>query len=184
MQDRWFYAVDDTPIGPLAFDDLVVVLRQSQDPATVMLWRAGFGDWRCAQDVPQVAAHIFQPPPWMRQPEAEHPNTLSQPVTQPDPKHVIRGRVALLIVTLVVLAVGATYSTLILQDVRDPAQIQKARDQKPSNAFLEMTAKIMQLAEESNRLTLKMSDEIEPPGLANDINSETSKSRRTGSILP
>ena len=190
MQDRWFYAVGDTPIGPLAFDDLVVVLRQSQDPATVKLWRAGFGDWRCAQDVPQVAAHIFQPPPWMRRPEAEHPNTLSQPVAEPDPKHVIRGRVALLIGALVVLGIAALWvgasnfgklrdgiyareAKLALQDVRDPAQIQKALDQKPSNALLEMTEKIMQLAEESNRLTLKISDEIEPPGLANDINLAT-----------
>ena len=226
MHDGWFFAVGETPVGPLSFDDLVVALRQFQDPANVSLWHASFGVWCFAKDVPQVAEYILRLPF----------KTPPKPGDRPDPT---RGRIAFLIVALVVLGVGATYSTLIydnsgegigylfghlmvmtlalsafvflafrrprspytaafvlgiaalsvgisdfgklragitareatqaLQHVRDPSRVQTAPDQKSSKVPLEMFAKIALLAEETNRLALKMSDEVKPP----DINLAT-----------
>ena len=229
MDDGWFFAVGETPVGPLSFDDIVVALRQFQDPATVKLWHASFGVWCFAKDVPQVAEYILRLPF----------KTPPKPGDRSDPTRATRGRIAFLIVALVVLGVGATYSTLIydnsaegigylfghlmvmtlalsafvflafrrprspytaaivlsiaalsvgisdfgklrdgitareatqaLKHVRDPPQVQKAPDQKPSSVPLEMFAKSALLAEETNRLALKMSDEVKPP----DINLAT-----------
>jgi hypothetical protein len=97
------FAVGETPVGPLSFDDLVVALRQFQDPPNVKLWHASFDAWCFAKDVPQMAEYILRPP-------FKTPTT---PGDRSDPTRATRGRIAFLMVVLVVLGVGATYSTLI-----------------------------------------------------------------------
>jgi len=56
-----------------------------------------------------------------------------------------------------------------LKDVRTPDQLEKALAKNPSNSFLRFAAHVLKEAQETDRLTQKLSDEIEPPSLAKNI---------------
>jgi len=56
-----------------------------------------------------------------------------------------------------------------LKDVRTPDQLEKALAKNPSNSFLQFAAHVLKEAQETDRLTQKLSDEIEPPSLAKNI---------------
>jgi GYF domain 2 len=60
-----------------------------------------------------------------------------------------------------------------LKSVDGPNQIDKALKQNPSNAMLQLFSVGSKLAEESSQLVQKLSDGIEPPSLANDIDYAT-----------
>jgi hypothetical protein len=57
-----------------------------------------------------------------------------------------------------------------LKDVRTLDQLEKALAKNRSNSLLQFTAHALKEAQETDRLTQKLSDEIEPPSLAKDIN--------------
>ncbi len=57
-----------------------------------------------------------------------------------------------------------------LKDIRDPAQISKALEKNPSNVFLQLMAKTREASDVTGALSRKLSDEVEPPGLSQDIN--------------
>jgi len=56
-----------------------------------------------------------------------------------------------------------------LKDVRDPGATEQALKRNPSNALLQLTTAVVKEAQETHRLAQKLSDEIEPPSLAKDI---------------
>ena len=60
----------------------------------------------------------------------------------------------------------------IMQDVRDPAQMEKVAEQHASNKLVQLIAEAQRAAQESIRLGAKLDNEIEPPGLALDIRPE------------
>jgi GYF domain 2 len=56
-----------------------------------------------------------------------------------------------------------------LKDISTPEQLERALAKNPSNFLLQITAHTLKEAQETDRLAQKLSDEIEPPSLAKDI---------------
>jgi hypothetical protein len=56
-----------------------------------------------------------------------------------------------------------------LKDISTPEQLERVLAKNPSNLLLQFTARALKEAQETDRLTQKLSDEIEPPSLAKDI---------------
>jgi hypothetical protein len=92
---------------------------------------------------------------------------------------------ACLFVVFVVLSIGATYladltrlqesvatreSQAALQGITEPAQIDEALRQHPSNQFLKMLAMAMRAADETRAAAEKLSGEVEQPAIPRDIN--------------
>jgi hypothetical protein len=93
-----------------------------------------------------------------------------------------RVRIALLFLFfMIVLSVGAYFardlgnlqdslsvreSQAALQGITEPAQIDEALRQHPSNKFLQMMAMAIKAANETNAATEKLSNEIEPPAIS------------------
>src|SRR5262249_45378545 len=69
--------------------------------------------------------------------------------------------------------ISAREASVALKDVRDPDHIDKALKQNPSNPSLQLTAFVIKKANETIRVIDKLSEEIEPPTLANEINFTT-----------
>ncbi len=65
--------------------------------------------------------------------------------------------------------IAAREATTALKDVRDPGATEQALKRNPSNALLQLTAAVVKEAQQTHRLAQKLSDEIEPPWLAKDI---------------
>jgi GYF domain 2 len=65
--------------------------------------------------------------------------------------------------------IAAREGRTALQVARTPEQIDKALEQNPSNVFLQVVAAANKAAQETVRLTDKLTDEIEPPSLSKDI---------------
>jgi hypothetical protein len=65
--------------------------------------------------------------------------------------------------------IAAREATTALKDVRDPGATEQALKRNPSNTLLQLTAAVVKEAQETHRLAQKLSDEIEPPSLAKDI---------------
>jgi uncharacterized RDD family membrane protein YckC len=63
MNDLWYYAENDQPVGPLSTDGLSEVLQRAFDPQKVLIWRNGFQGWIPAGAVPEIAPLLVRPPP-------------------------------------------------------------------------------------------------------------------------
>jgi hypothetical protein len=70
-------------------------------------------------------------------------------------------------------SIAAHEGKAALQGISGPTQIDRALSQNPSNTFLQLMAMASKASEETGVLTTKLSNEIEPPALATDINYAT-----------
>jgi hypothetical protein len=117
MQDGWFYADGDKPVGPLALDAMVATLRTMSRPESVSLWHESLADWRAAKDVPQIAAHISRPPS-IPKPQFKNATVQRPEPSSKNPQGVIanknsRGKVAFFVTFAIALLVAAVMSKLI-----------------------------------------------------------------------
>src|SRR6202158_598048 len=105
--------------------------------------------------------------------------------SDPNPKTRVRIAFLVLFVVMVVCSVGAYFvadlgnlqdsiaareSQAALQGIAEPAQIDEALRQHPSNKFLQMLAMATRAANETNAATEKLSNEVEPPAVAKNNN--------------
>jgi hypothetical protein len=110
----------------------------------------------------------------------------------PNSKWRVRIAFFCLFVFLVVFSVGAYFvadlrrlqeiltareSQAVLQGITDPSQIDEALRQHPSNKFLQMTAMATRAANDTDAAVEKLSNEVEPPGMAKNINLGTASSK-------
>jgi hypothetical protein len=56
MRDGWFYNASGKPAGPLSIDALIPLLRKEAKPLNAKVWNTGDKDWRLVKDVPEIAA--------------------------------------------------------------------------------------------------------------------------------
>jgi len=117
MQDGWFYADGDKPVGPLALDAMVATLRTMSRPESVSVWHESLTDWRAAKDVPQIAAHISRPPP-IPKPQSENapvrrPESSSKDAKDATTSKNPRGKVAFFVTLAIALLVAAVVSKLV-----------------------------------------------------------------------
>jgi hypothetical protein len=63
MGDAWYYAQGDKSVGPLTLIDLKKTLAGSAQAQDILIWRQSYPNWVRAQDVPELAADVIQPPP-------------------------------------------------------------------------------------------------------------------------
>src|SRR5260370_33242168 len=106
-------------------------------------------------------------------------------LSDPNPKTRVRIAFLLLFVVMVVCSVGAYFvgdlgnlqdsvaareSQPALQGGTEPAQIDEALRQPPSNKFLQMLAMATRAADETNAAVEKLSNEVEPPAVSKNNN--------------
>src|SRR5690349_2726794 len=60
MNDNWYFAVNQQKIGPITLEELKAALSVRGDWKDVLVWRAGFPNWRKAEAVSEI---IQTPPP-------------------------------------------------------------------------------------------------------------------------
>jgi hypothetical protein len=63
LSDVWYYADYKGQIGPVNLQQLKDVLARVSEPASVLVWRDGFTEWKKASDVPEFRAQTLSPPP-------------------------------------------------------------------------------------------------------------------------
>jgi hypothetical protein len=63
MSEFWYYAEGNETRGPIAFDQLVMLLSKLPTPKGVLVWRDGFDDWKAAENVREFAEKLIRPPP-------------------------------------------------------------------------------------------------------------------------
>ena len=67
-------------------------------------------------------------------------------------------------------SIAARESQAALQGITEPAQLDEALRQNPSNKFLQMMAMATRAADETNAATEKLSNELEPPAISKNSN--------------
>ncbi|WP_194460347.1 DUF4339 domain-containing protein [Bradyrhizobium sp. CCBAU 53421] len=63
MSDVWYYADYKGHIGPVSLQQLKDVLARVSEPASVLVWRDGFEEWKKAGEVPEFRAQTLSLPP-------------------------------------------------------------------------------------------------------------------------
>ena len=63
MSDVWYYAERGKRFGPLPLRDLLQALAGQSNPDDVLVWTAGFADWKRAGDLLELRSPILRPPP-------------------------------------------------------------------------------------------------------------------------
>jgi hypothetical protein len=63
VADTWYYANGGEPKGPLSFRELIDMLSNVPDRGQTMIWRRGFENWKTVDQVPEIGAELFRPPP-------------------------------------------------------------------------------------------------------------------------
>jgi Protein of unknown function (DUF2569)/GYF domain 2 len=61
--DIWYYADGGEPKGPFSFEELIEVLSGVPYPKQILVWGHGFEDWRPIDQVREIGAKLFKPPP-------------------------------------------------------------------------------------------------------------------------
>jgi hypothetical protein len=79
VTDIWYYADGAESKGPLSLKQLVAALSGFSDPAKILVWRHGFEKWRTVDQVREVWAELFRPPPLPKPP----PLPICPPVSVP-----------------------------------------------------------------------------------------------------
>ena len=62
MDDLWYYAEGDKPVGPLSLPDMTAILARVSDAKNVLVWREGFSNWIKAENVPDLAPYVIRSP--------------------------------------------------------------------------------------------------------------------------
>ncbi|HEY3548815.1 MAG TPA: GYF domain-containing protein [Propionicimonas sp.] len=55
---EWFIAIDDRPVGPVGFEEILARFKKGEVVATTLCWREGMADWAPAREVPRLAARL------------------------------------------------------------------------------------------------------------------------------
>jgi GYF domain 2 len=63
VSDGWHYAEGRKTVGPLTLTEMQRVLSKVSDPHNLLVWKAGFEDWKRAGNVPELAKLSYKPPP-------------------------------------------------------------------------------------------------------------------------
>ncbi|WP_410052566.1 DUF4339 domain-containing protein [Bradyrhizobium sp. SZCCHNR1070] len=63
LSDIWYYTDYKGQVGPVSVQQLKDVLARVSEPASVLVWRDGFAEWKRASDVPEFRAQTLSPPP-------------------------------------------------------------------------------------------------------------------------
>jgi hypothetical protein len=140
MSEFWYYAQGNETRGPIAFDQLTKLLSQLPSPRGILVWREGFDDWKAAENVREIVEKLVRPPPLPRSPVTARTETVTVPAPKDavtdehgpvtvggyhqqfgtirpelpsDQKANKRGRIAFLIVFMIVLLVGAYFTNQV-----------------------------------------------------------------------
>jgi invasion protein IalB len=113
MSDAWFYdAGKYGGVGPLTLRELQDRLATVSNPMDVLVWRAGFRDWKLAKDVPELTAQIVAAPSLPRE---------SRPASGKSPKDSSRDgavrkvhRILFVLGTLVAVVAAVFAGSLVL----------------------------------------------------------------------
>lgn len=62
MDDSWYYAEGDKPVGPISRADLVAILSRVSGAGNALVWREGFPNWIRAKDVSELIPAVTTPP--------------------------------------------------------------------------------------------------------------------------
>jgi GYF domain 2 len=68
VADIWYYADDGEAKGPFAFRELIGSLSAVSDPTKILVWRYGFEGWKRVDQVTEIEAQLFRPPPIPKRP--------------------------------------------------------------------------------------------------------------------
>lgn len=63
MDEKWYYAEGERPIGPISRAELGVILSHLSNPGEVLVWTDGLSTWTNASNVSGLAAFVIKPPP-------------------------------------------------------------------------------------------------------------------------
>jgi hypothetical protein len=108
MAEYWYHVQGSAPVGPVAAEELKGLLRSTPSWREILVWRAGFENWKKAPEVEELTP---KPPPLP--PEAESPSRPSnvQPrdnrADQKPQKWTLK-RVFMGLVSFVVIVLAAT----------------------------------------------------------------------------
>jgi GYF domain 2 len=80
VSDGWHYAEGQKTVGPLTLTEMQRVLSKVAEPRNLLVWKAGFEEWKRAGNVPELAQLIYKPPPLPGQ--VISPETPAAPTTK------------------------------------------------------------------------------------------------------
>lgn len=63
MSHSWYYAEGESPRGPVTLAELTSILSLTSQPGSVLVWHPDFSEWKRAEEIKEIAAVIFKPPP-------------------------------------------------------------------------------------------------------------------------
>ena len=107
--DIWYYADEETPNGPISFDELKRKLSERPDGIDVLVWRDGFRNWKRAGDVVELGNIV------PRLPQPPLPIRTERVVTIPEQKAKRPGLKFLGYVAVVIgVALGASFLAFLL----------------------------------------------------------------------
>ena len=175
MREGWYYAEGSKSLGPSTFTALTEHLSKASDPGNVKVWHISLQEWQASKDVPQISDHLFRPPPV---PQSGLEGTSTSPVHALAKGEASKGAgkntrsrivfFVFFVVLMVVLLIGAIFSGFIYRNSADGTAERTLKD-NPSNAMLQLLSSAVKTASETDRLVQKLSNEIEPPTLADAI---------------
>jgi hypothetical protein len=79
MNDRWYYAEGERPVGPFTLDQFKKLLRQLPNGKATLVWRAGRDQWQKASEIVELAFSDGAPPPIPPSPLSPQVQLLEQP---------------------------------------------------------------------------------------------------------
>jgi hypothetical protein len=63
VSDGWHYAQGQKSVGPLDLSKMQEMFSNASNPRNILVWKVGFKEWKRAEDVPELAGLIHEPPP-------------------------------------------------------------------------------------------------------------------------
>ena len=161
MREGCYYAEGSKSLGPSTFTALTEHLSKASDPGKVKVWHIRLQEWQAAKDVPQISDHLFRPPPV---PKSGLEGTSTPPVqalakgeaSKRAGKNT-RSRIVFFVVLMVVLFIGAIFSSFIYRNSADGTADRALKD-NPSNAMLQLLSSAVKTASETDRLVQKFSN--------------------------
>jgi len=82
VADIWYYADGGGPKGPFPFEELINFLSKASDLRRILVWRQGFEDWRTVEQVREISAELFRPPPLPIRPPPLPTSLAPPPITR------------------------------------------------------------------------------------------------------
>lgn len=192
MAQEWFYAEDERSVGPLSLEALTAALRRKAESSKTLVWREGLGDWRPAQDVPELAGRIDvrigKEPPVVANPDPTLDRWTSDEqaveVWDDDETPATWKRywpyIAAIALLAVTVAAGVIYASRTVRTASEPeARVvlpataeptpqppkQEVVKQDPAIVLAQLTEKAAQAAAATDALAQKLWASIEPPSM-------------------